>query len=395
VSKLGEWGRWAWLEAQLAAPTVMRRTVIPCVREVKEIGRALLRPNLTIYQWQGQGKGGPLTVNYAGTGDAIQFLKGLLFVDRPVESNLGQVPFWHMRELADLPNGDITIVEAHKRLVRQLPEQDGLVLPVMMEMVLDVEGEWQDIERGFHSSAQRELRNTHKSGYDYEVSRSGSDFEMFYHDMYVPSTETRHRDQAVIMPIQEAYQYFRHGALFLVTRDGKRVSGSVFHMGRDMVRFIIVGVMHGDQQLMKEGAVGALNCLRIQWANKEGYKAVDFGYCRPFVGGLFRYKRKWGTAARAPSDLNQRIWIKLNHNTSAVYQFMKDNPCIFIGEEGQPHVLIVSDTTEVAEEENQAKLRKKFETPGLRGLLVRSMAELSGKPATRTTRIDPATCILF
>jgi hypothetical protein len=268
-------------------------------------------------------------------------------------------------------------------------------LPVMMEMVLDVEREWQDIERGFHSSAQRELRNTHKSGYDYEVSRSGSDFEMFYHDMYVPSTETRHRDQAVIMPIQEAYQYFRHGALFLVTRDGKRVSGSVFHMGRDMVRFIIVGVMHGDQQLMKEGAVGALNCLRIQWANKEGYKAVDFGYCRPFVGGLFRYKRKWGTAARAPSDLNQRIWIKLNHNTSAVYQFMKDNPCIFIGEEGQPHVLIVSDTTEAAEEENQAKLRKKFETPGLRGLLVRSMAELSGKPATRTTRIDPATCILF
>jgi hypothetical protein len=153
--------------------------------------------------------------------------------------------------------------------------------------------------------------------------------------------------------------------------------------------------MGGDRKLLKEGAVGALNCLRIQWANEEGYNAVDFGYARPFLGGLFRYKRKWGTAVRVPTDLNQRFWIKIRRNTPAVYQFMSDNPCVFIGEEGEPYVLIVTETTEAVKKEDKAKLRKEFETPGLKGLLIRSVTELSEMPATQITRIDPATSVMF
>ncbi len=387
---LGEWRRWLWLETQLTVPLV-----VPWIREIKEIGRTLFHPLLTIYQWQGQSRGGTLEVNYAGTGDAVQFLKNLLFIEEPLENELRQVPFWHIDRLADISTGDMTIVEAHKRLIRQLPRQGSLVLSSMMEMTLDVEGAWSEIERGFHSSAQREFRNTYNSGYDYEVSRSDSDFEMFYHDMYVPYTKARHGDQAVIMPIQEAYQYFRHGLLFLVTQEGRRVSGSVFHLGRDMIRFIIVGVLEGDQQLLKEGAVGALNCLRLRWANQQGYKALDLGHSRPFLGGLFRYKRKWGTAVSVPSDLNQRIWIKFQHNTPAVSQFMKENPCIVMNEWGQPYLLITVDSTEDVAEEDKARFRKKFETPGLKGILIRSMADLCEKPATDITELNPATSIIF
>jgi hypothetical protein len=395
MNRLLEWSRWVWLEVQLAAPPVVQRTVIPCLREAKETARLLLRPYLTVYQWQGRGQGGALLVNYAGSGDAKLFLKRVLFVEEPAESEVGQVPLWRVRELADLSTGDITIVEADRRLIHQLPDQCALMLPNFVEMVLDVRGDWQDVESRFRKSARRERRLTRKYGYSYEVSRSDQDFEMFYRDMYLPTTKVRHGAYAVPMSESEACQHFRHGLLFFVRRDGRRVSGGLFHLGRDMVRFILVGVFNGDEQLMKEGAVGALNYLRIQWANQNGYKAVDLGYCRPFVRSLFHYKRKWGTAARAPSDLKQRIWIRLRRNTPAVYQFMKDNPCIVIDEEYQPYVVVITDTPATAKAENEVKWRKQFETPGLKGLLIRSMADFFEKPATRITEVDPATSIMF
>jgi hypothetical protein len=74
---------------------------------------------------------------------------------------------------------------------------------------------------------------------------------------------------------------------------------------------------------------------------------------------------------------------------------MRDNPCIFISEEGEPYVLIVTENADAAEKENKAKLRKKFATPGLRGLLIRSVDDLSERPATGMTKLNPVTSIVF
>jgi hypothetical protein len=197
------------------------------------------------------------------------------------------------------------------------------------------------------------------------------------------------------MSHDEAYQYFRHGCLFWVIRDGWRVCGSVCHLERDIVHFVLVGVFKGDQQLMKEGAVGALNYLRIQWANQNGYRAVDLGYCRPFMTTLFHYKRKWGTTVKAPSDLKRQFWIKLQRNTPAVYQFMKENPCIVVHGRHQLYWLVMTEDPETARVEREMEWRKQLEAPGLQGLLIRSMADFSDKPTASVFDFDPATSILF
>jgi hypothetical protein len=384
-----------WLEAELAAPPIVQRMVIPRLREAKEISRLLVRPYLTVYQWQGQGQGGSLVVNYAGTGDAKLFLKSKLFAEEPAEREVDQVPIWRANELANLSTGDITIVEANRHLIHQLPNQYAFVMPVFVEMVLDVQGDWEDVKRRFRKSVRKERQRVEKHGYRYAVSYSDQDFETFYYDMYIPTMKNRHGARAVLMPKNEAYQYFRHGLLFLVERDGQHVCGGVCRLDQDTVRFIVIGVVNGDQQLIKEGAIGALNYFRIQWANQSGYKAVDLGYCRPFMTTLFHNKRKWGTAAKAPLDLKQRIWIKLQRNTPTVYRFMKDNPCLVMNEKYQLYWLVTTDNSEAAKAEHELEWRKEYETPGLKGLLIRSMADFFEKPAACALSVDPATSIIF
>ncbi|TEU11856.1 MAG: hypothetical protein E3J21_22585, partial [Anaerolineales bacterium] len=78
-----------WIKAQLEAPPSVQRAIIPLLHEAKEIARLLARPYLPIYQLQGQGQGGPLTVTYVGLEFTKPFLKSLIFVEDPVEQQVG------------------------------------------------------------------------------------------------------------------------------------------------------------------------------------------------------------------------------------------------------------------------------------------------------------------
>jgi hypothetical protein len=379
VNKSLEFIRDLWIKARLNAPPSVQRTVILRLHEAKEIVRLLARPYLPVYQLQGQGRGGPLMVTHIGLEYAKPFLKDLLFVEDPVEQKVGRIPFWRHDELANLSSGDIIVVETTRHLIRKLPRQNAIVLPQYVHHILDVRGDWQDVKSRFRKSTRRELRLTQKYDYQYEVSHDDQDFEMFYHNMYVPTMKNRHGSLASLISASEAYQYFRHGLLFLVKRDGQGICGSICDIEQDTVRYMIMGVINGDQQLMDEGAIGALNCLRIQWANQHGYKAVNFlGSGIPRLnGGMFQYKRKWGTAISVPPHLHRQIWIRIQHNTPTVSQFLKENPFIVVDENGKLHGLIVVDDPHNVSAKTRKGWEKRYVTPGLSSLLIRPVSHFT------------------
>jgi len=380
-----EFVRDLWVEARLSAPPFVQRTVILRLHEVKEIMRLLSRPYLPVCQMQGQGQGGPLTVTYVGLEYAKPFMRSILFAEEPVEQQMGRIPFWRYDELAYPPSSDVVIVEATRHLIRRLPRQNAVVLPQYVHHILDVRGDWQDVRGRFRKSTRQELRLTRKYGYRYEVSHDDRDFEFFYRDMYLPTMKIRHGDLASPMPVSEAHQIFRHGFLFLVKRDGRRVCGSLCHVERDTIRYMIMGVIDGDGQIMREGAVGALNCLRIQWANQQGYKAVNFlGSGIPRLnGGMFQHKRKWGTAVSVPPHLHRQIWIGVRQNTPAVSRFLKDNPFVVVDKNGELHGLVVVDDLHNVSAKDKEEWKKRYGTPGLSSLLIRSLDHFAEEPASR------------
>lgn len=375
-----------WIKARLKAPPSVQRKLIVRLHKVKEIVRLVVRPYLPVYQISGQGQGGPLDVTYVGLEYAKPFLKSLLFTENPAERRVGQIPFWRRDELANLSSGDVIVVEAARHLIDKLPRQKAIVLPQYVHHILDARGEWQDVRRRFHKSVRNyELRLMRKHGYQHAVSHDDRDFEEFYRQMYSPTMDDRHGEQSSPMSFTEAYQYFRQGWLFRVTRDGTWVSGVVCHPAQNTVCVDIGGVRDADLQLIKEGAMAALYYVAIHWANQHGYDAVNFLGTGPYLGiGMFQYKRKWGGAISVPPHLHRQIWIRVRRSTPAVAQFLKETPFVVVDGNGKLHGLIVVDDPHSVSDEIREGWEKRYSTPGLSSLLIRPVRTYTEDPTNES-----------
>lgn len=369
------------MEAQLRAPPAIERAVMPRLHEAKEIVRLLAEPYLTLCQWQGENEAGSLNVTYAGLGYSEPMLKSLLFTEDPREKQIGQVPVWRPENLINTSASDIIIVESSKHLIRKLPKESAVIAPFRVQFVLDLQGEWMEVMQRFRRDARRnDMRKAQKYGYEYEISRSETDVEMFYCNMYLPTMQKRHGELAALLPRREAYQLLRHGWLFLTKRDGIYVAGGLCHARQGILEFKEMGVLDGDEQLMREGAVGAMNYLRIRWAHQAGFKGVNLGEGWPYLSGIFQSKRKWGSVLSIPPHEHKRIWLRIQRNTPAVALFVEKNPCVIIDGDERLQALIVTDNADNVDPETEAMWHKLYATPGLSGLIVRSMKDLMEKP---------------
>jgi len=298
-----------------------------------------------------------------------------------VEQEIGRVPLWHASEALGSLTSDLVFVESSQHLIGKLAHQSAVILPFRVQFMLDLQGEWELVEQRFRPNTRRNIGKA--QGYaccEYEISRQAQDVKMFYDKMYLPTVRERHGRLAAILPESEAYQYLRHGWLFLVKRDSVYVCGSLGYARQDTAEFIEMGVLNGDMQLMREGVIEAMNYLRIRWAHQEGYKALSFGECWPFLSGIFQSKRKWGATVSVPSHEHKQIWVKIQRNTPAASHFLKNNPCVIVDGEGRLNGLIITDDPDQVTPDVAAASRKLYATPGLADLCIRSVTDLMEKP---------------
>jgi len=372
-NKFAEWRHMLWVKLQLGTPSGLRLLM----QETKEIALILSKPYFAVYHWQGQSQGGPLTVSYAGYEYAKPDLKSILFIEEPTEKVVGRTSFLRLDQLMDSPDADLSYLVADKRLVHRLPRQNALMLVYRTRLTVDIRGEWEEVVQRFHRTVRRnEMRLIRKYGYTYETSHCITDLETFYRTMYLPTMRERHGDLATMFSFEEACQYFRRGTLFMIKRDGQCVAGSVCYPDCQVFYAIIVGVLNGDDQLIKEGAMAACYYSWIHWAHQQRYKTVDFWGSKPYLMDLFLYKRKWGATVGVSPDMPQRIWLKIRHDTPAVRQFLEDNPCIILDDKEELWSLIVTDDPDNVAPETKAAWHERYDTPGLNGLLIRSVADL-------------------
>lgn len=377
MSKLFEASRRLWIETQLVAPPWLQCTLIEPVYQARRVVRVVAKPYLKIYQWHGQTQGGPLSVSFGGGGDAKSFFQSLLFEEQPEEEELTQIPIWDLSRLADLP-GDLVLIEADKRLVGRLARQAALVMPPRVQFMLDVRGEWREVELRISRSVRRhEFRLIRKYGYEYDVSHSDEAFDEFYTEMYAPTMAEKHGESTSLISREEAYLYFRHGVLLRVKRDAAWVSGGICQPQSDIVNFKLLGVRDADSQLIHEGAQAASYYAAVRWSNQEGFDAVNFEGCRSYLTSLFQYKRKWGTSVSIPAHQYQHMWLKIQRLTPAVRQLLIDNPCVIQDEGESLYALVFADDISSVTPEVEAKLDKQYMTPGLSGILIRSVNDIA------------------
>lgn len=356
----------------------MQTSLLPRLQELKELLQVLLRPYLIVYELQGQAQGGWLTAIFAGRAQTRARWKSLLFVQEPSEQPVGRVPFWSLHSLADAP-GDLIVIEATRSLINRLPGHNALVLPRVVDQVVDTCGDWQGVQARFHKNLRHDdIRRIRKYGYMHDISHCQEDLTQFYHGMYRPTMLARHTEMALLTPLDEACQYFRHGCLLRITRNGEWVAGAVCYPRRGELIGELLGVKNADEQLIREGAMSAVIYAALQWAHAEGFKAVNLLGNIPFMNsGSFQYKRRWGARVAIPTSFHTRLWIKLGRATPAVMRFLIDRPCITTDRDGRLHGLVFVDRPEDISAETEQEWQKCYTSPGLDSLRVRSAHDFS------------------
>ncbi len=381
MSKLLQWSRELWLEAQLAAPPVVQRTVMPRLHQAKEIARLVMHPYLTAFQWQGETPAGALTVSYAGLGNSSSYLKTLLFTAEPTEKAAGQLPVGSIGQQINALDSDLVIIEASQHLTRRLPAQGAVALPFRLQHIVYLQKEWAEVWHNFRSSARKQdVRLVKKFGYEYQLSRNPADVEAFYHTMYVPTTVDRHGELASVSSLENLHRFFQHGFLLQIKRDGRPVSGAICSVHGSLVNLAMTGVLEADGQLMREGAIAAIYYFLLLWAHGAGHQTVNLGFCWPFLkDGIFQFKRKWGATAMIPPREYKHIWLKVQRDTPAVREFLRNNPCVVTNKARALHGLVFTDDPAAVPPETKTEWLQRYETPGLSEVVICSMADLLHK----------------
>ena len=368
--------RAAWIRLQLESPAWMQRALLPRLHAAK--GLARLRPALVVQRLSGHNAGGPLRVDYAG----LEHRPGMadaLFDDEPIVQSTRRIAAWRIGALAAKSDADLTVVAGSFYLVNRLPRHDALVLPLLVDMTLDVSGDWQAVRRRLHESVRRhELRLVRKYAYEYEISARDSDFEMFYRKMYAPTMRNRKGRLVALKPFVIAREYFRHSQLlYLIRRRDEVVAGLLATRRGRTVRAELMGVYDADETLIHKGALGAAFYAVVHWANQNGYAEVDFGGAVPRLSnGVFQNKRKWGAVVSPSPTLHKRIWLKAQRDTPAVRHFLRETPLITVGPDGRFHGLIAVDDPASVTEEIRRDWDVRYATPGLVDLQVRAIDDL-------------------
>lgn len=236
------------------------------------------------------------TLLVAGDENRTEYMSHRFFEYKPSREEVGKISLWNLpHTLRGLrTSADFTIACVDKLSARLLFDTDYLSVPEWTGLALTVPEDVSALKRG-SSSLKEDLRILRLNKLTYRVTRSVSDFESFYHTMYVPFLTNRHGSQAIVRSVDQLRRRFRQGGLIWALKDEQPIAGAVFQLSNKVLRLLVLGTVNGDWVPVKSGALTGLYLFVIKHAKKIGCEHVDLGGSRPSLNdGLLRYKRKWG-----------------------------------------------------------------------------------------------------
>ena len=306
------------------------------------------------------------TVIAAGSEKQIKYLASHFFQEKPKWEELGDTPLWNLpgRLKSMRSSADLTVVHIDRLSARLAFGKEYLAVPEWIGWVLEVPEDISELSRG-NPSLKSDLRAISLNNFTSDITYSDSDFDFFYSRMYVPSVLKRHGGQGRMENYYKLRRCFRNGGLLRVRQNGKHVAGGVFQPMGKTLRFLILGTLDGDWEIVKEGGVAALYLFIINHAKGFSFRCLDFGGSRPSLNdGLLRYKRKWGMKIIENKYVYHDFLVYWNRLSDPVFSFLSNSPLIFRDKNGLSVIKTVDSDEPITQAELE-KINRAIATPGL------------------------------
>lgn len=334
------------------------------------------------------------TLLIAGDEHGIEYMSHRFFEGEPQQELLGKVPLWTLaRTLKHLrTSADLTIACTDRLSARIFFGADYLVVPKWVGSMLKVPEDPSKLTQKNHS-LKEDLRIVRNNQLRPDFTQTTTDFELFYHTMYVPFIRKRHGKQAVVRSIKQLRRCFHQGGLICVRQSGKLIAGGIFQHRNQILRFIALGTTNGDSAPVKAGALAALYLFIINHAKELGCKFIDFGGCHPSLkDGLLRYKRKWGMKLIDKQNNYYDFLVHWIHFNSSVISFLSNTPLIFRDSRGLSGVYVI-DSDKSATQTEAWKAYQSNWIPGLQRLYLIATSgwqeDIKGPAHTRLISLNP------
>jgi hypothetical protein len=206
-----------------------------------------------------------------------------------------------------------------------------------------------------NSSLQSDVRRIRKHTLTTKSLPAGADaLDAFYNDMYLPYIQRQHQHKAALMTREEMQNSREACELLSVYKDTEPIGAMLIKHEVERPRLWSIGIVGGESEFLRAGAVGALYYYSVKYLQEQGAKSVHFGATRPFLqDGVLQYKRKWPIElAGYTSDGFQ---IQFMADTPALRNFLCDCPFLFQYSDGLRSALFM--TADEARNLSTKKLR--------------------------------------
>ena len=298
----------------------------------------LRRPYLKVHLLEGLSQGVPLRVLVADDGSVLPYIKKPLFTEEPQVSPQGRISCFRAPQLYQ-SNSDLVVIGANQLMLPLYRGRGFYFVPKWVRLYLPLKGHPDDMLASLNASARsdlgRNLRRMTEHGFEYHVTNDEAWLDDFYYNMYVPYCQARHGEYARVKSRETLRACYRRGFGVVVTQQGKPVGGAISFLQGKTLWSAYMGVLNGDLDLARHGAVLALYYYTQVHAFSIGCTGIDFGNSRPFLSeSSLKYKLKWGMQVLNEDDGIGLYAVASPGNTDSAKRFLLENPFYHITANG-------------------------------------------------------------
>lgn len=222
------------------------------------------------------------------------------------------------------------------------------------------------------------LRKVEREGIRCEFSRRKEDFDLFYNRMYLPYTNERHGEFALINTYEMLWHYFSKGGLLMFYRDSEPVAGSLVMIRGNVGSGVVGGVLDADKDLLRSGIFTAIVWESAKWAKSQGLSYIDMGTTSPLRSdGVYRFKKTFGT--KVENCYNRRMvnqmsirsdWYFLMQNPSSEFLDFLNLKGLIVENKGKFYGVLFESGVEQNRPEDHIEKLKEAYRDGLNGLAI-------------------------
>jgi hypothetical protein len=278
-------------------------------------------------------------------------------------------PAWNGRG-ERVPEHDLLLLET-SRLYGQAYRRAGFItVPEWVEFGREVVADEKQRYAGAGKSLRCDLKALRRSPLEAVISSDPAQFDLFHRHMYLPHMATRFGAASIEKPRSKLWRDFRAGFLLLLKCHERFVAGALVRVDGDTARETTLGVLEGEDEILRLGVSGAIDYHLHAWAAANGKRFLGVGHTRPFpADGVFFNKRKWQMSVMADADGVTDFTLKMRKAAVFPLEVYERCPLVYSGSAGLGVLAAHRSGRPLDLDEVLARIRR-YWTDGLHSLIL-------------------------